>query len=163
MKAKLSLLLLPLLAGCVEYMEEVESDFTACPKVEIRQEDKAIVQKGGGYDLFKIEMVGYNGHCYFDERVQKDKAVVAPKFKITRLSNTNVEDVHFSYYLETYEGPTRFLGKKTYFALVRMPKGSFESYYTPDGGELSVPAGKYDFEMFAGLNATLQDSEYKVK
>ena len=163
MKTKLSLLIFPLIAGCVSYSQETYEDLGACPKVQIRQEDRSIIQKAGGRDLFKIEMVGYNGHCYYDERVQKDKAVVSPTFKITRLSDTNIEDVHFSYYLETYEGPARFLGKKTYFSEVRMPKGSFESYHTADGGELSVPAGEYDFEMYAGLNAVLQDSEYKTK
>jgi len=113
--------------------------------------------------LFKIEMIGYKGHCYFDERVQKNKAAVAPRFKIVRLRNSNVEDVHFSYYLETFEGPTRFLGQKTYFAAARMPKGSYEMYYSPEFGELSVPAGEYDFDMYAGLKAITQDSEYKVK
>jgi len=162
MKLYLPLFMCLTLVGCASD-EMGYTDLNACPKVQIRQDDKAIVQTAYGKDLFKIEMIGYDGHCYFDERLDKDKAVVSPRFKIVRLTDTNVEDVHFSYYLETYEGPVRFLGKKTYFAAVRMPKGSFEMFYSDEGRELSVPAGRYDFDMYAGLYAVKADSERKAK
>ena len=161
MKAHFSILLLPLVVACGTHNDG--DLLVACPKVKIRTEDKAIIQTAGGQDLFKIEMIGYNGHCYFDEHILKDKAVVTPKFKITRLEDTNVEDVHFSYYVETAEGPSKFLGKKTYFAEVRMPKGSYESYYTPNSGELSFAPGVNDFDMYAGMYAVKADSEYAVK
>lgn len=166
MKAKLSLLFVVLTTACM-YQPQFEAyegeELGSCPRVQIRLDDRTIIQKAGGKDLFKIEMVAYEGHCYYDERIEKDKAVVSPKFKITRLTDTNVEDVHFSYYLETAEGPTKFLGKKTYFGEVRMPKGSFESYYTPEPGELSFKAGSGKVEMYIGLYAIKADSEYKTK
>ena len=171
MKTKILMTLMPVLCGCVylngyqdEYQDTgVPSLNTACPVVQIKDEDKAIIQKAGDVELFKIEITGYDGSCYYDERLYKDKAVVAPHFKITRLAYTNVEDVHFSYYMQTAEGPSRFLGKKTYFAEVRMPKGAFESRYTPSSNELSIPAGEHDIDMYIGLNAVKADSEYKIK
>ena len=167
MKTKNLFLSLLLIAGCASQVGYVPEDdlspLTACPKVKIKVEDKAIIQKAAGMDLFKIELTGYEGNCYYDARISKNKAVVSPRFKITRLTNNHVEDVHFSYYLETVEGPTRFLGKKTYFAEVNMITGVNEIVYTASAGELSAPIGKHDVDMYIGLNAVPEDSEYKVK
>lgn len=169
MKTKYLFLSLFLLAGCAgqnNYVDGGDYDVASlgvCPKVEIKSEDKAIIQKAGGVDLFKIEVVGYDGSCYYDMRVLRTKAVVSPRFKITRLTDTNVEDIHFSYYLQTAEGPTRFLGKKTYFSEVGMLKGVYEIMYTAPSGELSIPAGKGDVDIYVGINAVKEDSEYKVK
>jgi len=169
MKTKQIFLSLLLMGGCATQNEYVSggdydlSSFDVCPKVEIKSEDKAIIQKAGGKDLFEIELVGYQGNCYYDKRISKNKAVVAPQFKIKRLSDTNVEDIHFSYYLQTVEGPTRFLGKKTYYATVNMIKGVQEIIYDANAGELTAPLGQYDVDVYIGLNAILADSDYKVK
>ncbi len=163
MKTKILMIASAFLASCapVDYYEPESLD--SCPKVQIDGANKSIIQKAAGYDLFKIEVVGYDGHCYFDERVSKVKAVVAPRFRVTRLDDTSVEDVHFSYYIETAEGPARFLGKKTYFTEVKLPKGAKEAYHTPKPGELSVPAGEHEADIYVGLYAIRADSEYKTK
>ena len=169
MKTKSLIMSLLLIASCATENEYVEGgnydvgSLGVCPKVEVKKEDKAIIQKAGGVNLFKIEVVGYAGNCYYDERISKEKAVVTPKFKITRLSDTNVEDVHFSYYLETAVGPTRFLGKKTYFAQTHMIKGVNEMLYTASFGELSIQPEERDVDIYVGLNANADDSEYRVK
>lgn len=170
MNKKILVLSMFLAAGCAtqyDYVEGGEDDlagsFKVCPKVEIKQADKAIIQTASGQDLFKIEAVGYTGNCYYDKRVLKEKAVVFPQFKITRLTNNHVEDIHFSYYLETVEGPSRFLGKKTYFAKANMIVGVNEIIYTAKPGELSIPASGYDIDMYLGLNAWTEELEYKVK
>ena len=72
-------------------------DIDACPKVHIRQNDTKIVQIDEYHELFTIEAVGYEGHCYYNKKLGKDKAVVKPKFKITRMEESDVTDVHFSY------------------------------------------------------------------
>lgn len=165
MKTKLSLILLTFLtAGCAWWQN---SDYHApktCPKVRIKAEDNAIQQFVGGQNLFEIKMIGSSGYCYYDEKALQTKAVVRPIFHLTRLSESNVEDVHFSYYLETAEGPARFLGKKTYFAEVRMTKGVWNmDWQAPESDGISVPAGEYDVEMYAGLYAVKADSEEKVQ
>ena len=115
-------------------------------------------------ELFSVKAVGYEGFCYFNEKVQKDRAVVKPRFRITRLEDSDVTDVQFSYYLETVEGPEGFLGKKTYFASVNVPQGVNEVEFTADIGELSIPQpGTYNLDLFLGLVANGYDLEYKRK
>lgn len=162
MKTKILMIMTAFLASCsqVDYYEPESLD--SCPKVQIDSSNQSIIQKAGGYNLFKIEVVGYDGHCYYDERVKKVKAVVSPRFRVTRLDDTSVEDVHFSYYIETAEGPARFLGKKTYFTEVKLPKGGKEAYHTPNPGELSIPVGENEADIFVGLYAIRADSEYKA-
>ncbi len=139
-------------------------DVDACPKVHIRQDDVKIVQVADYRELFSVKAVGYEGFCYFNEKVQKDRAVVKPRFRITRLEDSDVTDVQFSYYLETVEGPEGFLGKKTYFASVNVPQGVNEVEFTADIGELSIPQpGTYNLDLFLGLVANGYDLEYKRK
>lgn len=139
-------------------------DVQGCPKVHIRHDDVKIVQKENYQELFEIKAVGYEGFCYFNEKVEKDRAVVKPKFKVVRLSDSDVTDVQFSYYLETVEGPTSFLGRKTYFASANIPVGVNEMEFTADAGELTIPVpGTYDLDIFLGLIANAYDLEYKKK
>ncbi len=162
MKTKLSLFLLALLTvGCYQVDEYLP--IKTCPKVQIKAQDKTIKQYAGSQNLFEIEMVSYIGHCYYDEKAGQTKAVVTPIFQIKRLSESNVEDLHFSYYLETAEGPARFLGKKTYFAAVHMPKGVWNiSWRGKQSDGISIPDGQYHVDMYAGLYAIKADSEEKV-
>lgn len=136
---------------------------SSCPTVAVRPEHKKIVQFQDQRQAFLIEIIGHEGHCYFDENTLKDKAVVSPRLKITRLSNTNVEDVHVSYYLETNKGPAEYLGQKTFFTTVLMPKGVNEIYYTPAKGELTAPLGKYQPDIYVGLNEDKADLQERVK
>ena len=76
-------------ADDTSYLKDVEG----CPKIHIREDDVKIVQKEDYQELFEIKAVGYEGFCYFNEKVEKDRAVVKPKFKVTRLSDSDVTDV----------------------------------------------------------------------
>ena len=147
-------------ADDTSYLKDVEG----CPKIHIREDDVKIVQQENYQELFEIKAVGYEGFCYFNEKVEKDRAVVKPKFKVTRLNDSDVTDVRFSYYLEAVEGPTSFLGRKTYFAKASMPVGVNEMEFTADAGELTIPVpGTYDLDIFLGLIANAYDLEYKKK
>lgn len=176
MKTKLSVLILSLLviacanndnnnrlivqAGKNEtsYLKDVEG----CPKVHVRREDAAIVQKEDGIPAFEIVATGYNGYCYFNEKINRDKAIISPKFKISRLSDTDITDVHFSYYLETAEGPKCYLGKKTFFAKVSIPKGTKEMEYIAPKSEMVIaPSGTYDLDVYMGLYEDISDLQYK--
>lgn len=141
-----------------EYLKDVE----VCPKVHIRRNDATLTQKQGKNPVFKIEASSYSGFCYFNEDTQTQKAVVKPQFKIVRLSNEDITDVHFSYYLETAEGPTAYLGKKTYFAKVSVPVDVKEISYTAEAAELTVPKqGTYDLDVYFGLNADISELQFK--
>lgn len=135
---------------------------SGCPKVHIRNNDVLVVQSAEYKDIFEIKAVGYEGFCYFNEKVGKDRAVIKPKFKIKRLNPSDIDDVQFSYYLETVEGPKNFLGQKTYFASLNIPQSVEEIFYVADGGELSIPQpGTYDLDIYLGLKVNPYDSEHK--
>ena len=173
MKIKLCLMMMLVLASCSnndnhyviragETETEYLKDINACPKVHIRRNDAVLIQKEGDVKAFEIAAVGYSGYCYFNENVNKHRAVVIPKFKIVRLSDTDITDVHFSYYLETVEGPEAYLGEKTYFAEVKIEKNAQEKIYTAPTEELSVPKqGTYDLDVYLGLNDDISDLQFK--
>lgn len=141
-----------------EYLKDVE----ACPKVHIRRNDSKLTQKQGSQPVFIIEALGYTGSCYFNKATNQQRAIIKPTFKIVRLSNVDITDIHFAYYLETAEGPKEYLGKKTYFAEVTIPVGVKEINYTADAAELSIPAsGKYDLDVYFGLNEDISDLQFK--
>lgn len=137
-------------------------DIDGCPKIHIRRDDAAIVQKENKKPVFEIIASGYDGHCYFNEKINRDKAVVSPKFKIVRLSDTDVTDIHFSYYLETAEGPNCYLGKKTFFATTSIPQGAKEiEYFAPKSEIVIAPSGSYDLDVYMGLYEDISDLQYK--
>ncbi len=138
------------------------ADVEGCPKVHIRSKNKKIIQKEGRSGIFEITAVGYEGFCKYNEKLCRDQATVMPKFRIRRLSPSDVTDVHISYFLETVEGPVKYLGRKTYFASTTIPEGVNEIYFTAEGGELSIPQpGTYNLDIYLGLNADRYDMEVK--
>ena len=141
-----------------EYLKDVE----VCPKIHIRRNDAKVIQKQEKQAAFEIEAVGYSGSCYFNKVTNQQRAIVKPTFKIVRLNNKNISDIHFSYYLETVKGPKEYLGKKTYFAQVSMPIGVKEVSYIADVSELSIPkVGSYDLDMYLGLNEDAAELQFK--
>ena len=173
MKIKLCLMMMLVLSACSnndshyvvkagESETEYLKDINACPKVHIRRNDAVLIQEEGENKAFEIIATGYSGHCYFNENIYKDRAVIQPKFKIVRLSDTDITDVHFSYYLETVEGPAAYLGRKTYHAEVSIEKNVHEKEYTAPAAELSVPAqGTYDLDVYMGLNDDITELQFK--
>lgn len=138
------------------------ADVQGCPKIHIRNKDFRITQSEASRKLFAIEAVGYDGYCYYNEKTEKNKAVIQPRFKITRLNPSDVNDVHFSYYLETAEGPEQYLGKKTFFAEAKLVPNEKELMFTDRKRELIIPEpGTKDLDVYMGLYARKIDSESK--
>lgn len=138
------------------------ADVEGCPKVHIRNKNKKIVQKEGRREIFEIAVVGYEGFCKYSEKLCRDQATVMPKFRVRRLSPSDITDVQISYFLETVEGPAKYLGRKTYFASVSIPEGMNEMYFTAEGGQLSIPQpGTYNLDIYLGLNADRFDMEFR--
>lgn len=137
-------------------------DIQACPKVHIRRPDIKIIQKSDYKEIFEIKATGYEGFCYYNEKAENNRAIVKPKFQITRLSESDVTDVNFSYYLETVEGPAGYLGRKTYFASAKIPVGVKNMDYTANAGELTIPVpGTYNLDIYLGLNIDRYNLEFK--
>lgn len=151
-------LTLILVASCQNYSQR------SCPNAQISRDTAYIIQKSQVAEDFSIELVGTDGYCYYDEKIKHDKAVVAPIFKIKRLSPNGQTDIMFSYYTKTIKGPPEYLGTKTHFVTVLMPKDVDELQYTGKQTEVRIPAGmKYDYDIILGLALSKADYDYNQK
>lgn len=165
----LPLLLLACTSKQTNFIIDADSDDTSyladvegCPKVHIRPANAVITQSDSLGKIFKVSIAGYQGYCYTNEKNGKYKAVVKPRFEIERLNDSDVTDVHISYYLETVEGPTSYLGRKTYFTTVSVPQEAQFFEHVAQGGELSIPpSGTYNNDLYLGLKTDRFDLEEK--
>ncbi len=137
------------------------SDDMMCPRVVIPRDTAYLTQIVNYREKFQISLVGYEGHCYFDTRVNRDKAVINPVFKIKRLRRSDETDVHFAYYTETVKGPPAYLGKKTYYMAVAVPADETETTYTAPSIEVKIPPEmKYEFDINLGLVISPEEAKY---
>ncbi len=135
-----------------------------CPRVNIPRDSSYLTQIVNYREEFQISLIGYEGHCYFDTRVNRDKAVINPTFKIKRLRKSDETDVHFAYYTETIKGPPAYLGKKTYYLSVTIPENEKELIYTADSVEVKIPPEmKYEFDINLGLYITPEEAKYNQR
>lgn len=135
-----------------------------CPRVNIPRDSSYLTQIVNYREEFQISLIGYEGHCYFDTRVNRDKAVINPVFKIKRLRKSDETDVHFAYYTETIKGPPAYLGKKTYYLSVTIPENEKELTYTADSVEVKIPPKmKYEFDINLGLHITQEEAKYNQR
>ncbi len=137
------------------------SDEAICPRVVIPRDTAYLTQIVNYREEFQISLLGYEGHCYFDTRVNRDKAVINPVFKIKRLRKSDETDVHFAYYTETVKGPPAYLGKKTYYLAVTLAFDETEKIYTAPAVEVKIPPEmKYEFDINLGLVISPEEMRY---
>lgn len=135
-----------------------------CPRAFIPRSDSYLIQKGADKEDFMIELIGFDGYCYFDNGIKHDKAIVTPIFKITRLSPSDETDVMFSFYAETIKGPPEYLGKKTYYETISVPLNKREIEFKGKQAELRIPPEmKYEFDINLGLNLGNEDRKYNQR
>lgn len=147
-----------LLSACQGYVEKL------CPRVIIPRDTSYLTQVVNYYEEFQISVVGFDGYCYFDNRVNRTKGVINPIFKVKRLRPSDETDVHFAYYTETIKGPPAYLGKKTYYLTVTIPAGELETTYKAPPVEVKVPENmKYDFDINLGLVQSPEESKYNKR
>ncbi|MDR1694724.1 MAG: hypothetical protein LBR70_06020 [Lactobacillaceae bacterium] len=152
-----------LISACGSWGEQSETQ-RICPSVLITRNDAYLVQKGLNHEEFNIELIGYEGYCYYDTRISHDKAVVTPIFKIKRLRPNDETDIMFSFYAETVKGPPEYLGKKTYFEKAEIPVDIIETEYRGQQAEVRIPPNmRYEFDINLGLNIAKKDKEYNKR
>ena len=134
----------------------------SCPAVIILRDVAYVTQKVNHKDDFRIELTGFSGYCYFDERVNRRKAVITPQFEVRRLRRKLDEtDVDFEYFTETVKGPPEYLGKKHYFGHVTIPFNQREMVFSGKPLELKIPNQDYGrFEILLGLELTPEEQKY---
>ena len=161
MKRLLSLLCL-VLVGCSS-SEPVfyEGRGEVCPQVQIIRNESYLSQFIGYKEQFQISIDGYEGYCYYDDVLDRYRAVIRPTFKIKRLSRSPETDVRFSYYTETVKGPTEYLGKKTYYATVHIGANELETYYTAPEVKVFIPKTMIkDYDVNLGLWISPEEAKY---
>lgn len=145
------------LAGC---MSEFNSGIL-CPRVEIPRETAYLTQIVRYKDQFQVELTGYTGYCWFDKRVNRNKASLTPEFVVRRLRPSPDTSVDFSYYTETLQGPPEYLGRRTYFETVDIAAAETEKKFSGKTVELKVPDfEEYKFTIELGLVLSPEELKY---
>lgn len=128
-----------------------------CPQVQIMRNESYLTQYANYQETFQISISGYEGYCYYEDKVERYRAVVTPIFKIRRLRPSDETDVRFSYYTETVQGPPEYIGKKTYFANAHIKKSEKETYYKGEEAKVFIPSemvGNYDVNLGLWISPT---------
>lgn len=148
-----------LLTSCV-----LEEPYHYCPFVTIRRQDAHLIQKANYQDDFDVELKGFEGYCYFDSRVRREKARITPVFVVTKLRNTDETNVQFSWFAQTIKGPPEYIGKYTYFADVHIKQGERSVEVKGKEVELKVPNEMMnDFPIYMGLALSKQEKDYNQR
>lgn len=154
-------LILFLASGCSSSIPE---GYRQCPLVTIKREDARLIQIVNYRDNFEVELIGFEGFCYFDTRVKQEKARITPIFVVNKLRNTDESDVQFSWFTNTIKGPPAYLGKKSYFVETSLQKGERRKEFKGAQVEVKIPVDMmYEFEIFAGLELSPKEKQYNQR
>lgn len=162
LKKYLAMIAVTFLSSCSLFDNKEGGSF--CPNVIINR-DEAYVTKIVNYRSdFLIELTGYSGYCFFDDRVNRNKAVITPEFKITRLRKSDETEVQFGFFTETLQGPPEYLGRKNYPASVIIPLNQIEKSFTGPSLTLKVPnMDEYRFQILLGLAMSVEERKYNER
>lgn len=142
----------------------VPEGYRQCPLVSIKREDARLIQIVNYQDNFEIELIGFEGFCYYDTRVNQEKAKITPIFEIKKLRDTDESDVQFSWFTNTIKGPPEFLGKKAYFVETSLSANQKYKKFKGKQVEVKIPQDMmYEFEIFAGLEISPQEKKYNQR
>ena len=129
-----------------------------CPNVQITPEFSRMTIMAGKQPEAKVELIGYEGYCRTDARNQA-KAVVAPIFEGSRLTENSDKKVRFSYYSDTGSNKVALLGKEKYSVVVDAPKVGEKIMYQGDYIELRIPEDQPGYPIKLGL--MLSNAQYR--
>ncbi len=148
------------LGGCSSWFGG-DSDVRMCPNVQIVRNNSYLTQVVNYKESFQISVSGYEGFCFYDNHLQRNRAVIRPIFKIKRLRPSDETDVRFSYYTETIKGPPEYLGKKTYHITVHIKSDELETEYMgPEAFVFIPPNMLYDYDINLGLWISPEEDKY---
>lgn len=133
-----------------------------CPNVVINRAEAYLSQIQGYTNPFKIELYGYEGYCWFDAKTKQPKASLTPLFKLIRLDGGKAEAfVMFDWFYRTSEGPTAFLGEKTFAEQTTVPASTQVYKFRGKAVNVRVPTLEDSiFQINLGLRMTNQEKQY---
>ena len=129
-----------------------------CPNVQIVPEFSRLTNMAGKQEESKIELIGYEGYCRTDARNQT-KAVIAPIFEISRLTEASDIRVRFSYYTDTGSNKIVMLGKEKHSVEVNIPNVGEKVMYQGDYIEIRIPNDQPGYPIKMGL--MLSNAQYR--
>lgn len=145
-----------MLSSCAADRQEAFVHY--CPNVQIVPEFSRMTIMAGKQPEAKVELIGYEGYCRTDIRNQA-KAVVAPIFEVSRLTENSDKRVRFSYYTDTGSNKVVMLGKERYSVIVDAPKVGEKIMYQGDYIELRIPEDQPGYPIKLGL--MLSNAQYR--
>lgn len=158
------LIALFLLGACRETMLSLDPADTSCPQVQIMRNDAYLTQYVNYKETFQINLTGYEGYCYYEENVERYRAVIRPIFTIKRLRPSDETDVRFSYYTETVKGPPAYLGKKTHFVTAKIGLNELETEYKGSDAYVYIPSViADDYDVRLGLWISPNERRYNQR
>ena len=157
MKKYLFCIMMLLLGSCSSALREV--DFH-CPQIVVPAAKSYLTQMTGNTDNFRIELIGYDGYCYIENRAPRRYAVITPKFLATRLHNSDETKLDFTYYTEIVQGPPEFLGKQTYFASADLALNAQNVTFSGRPVKVKIPLDRDDTEIILGLDVSEAEDNY---
>ncbi len=135
-------------------------EYNMCPRVQISRDNSYLTQVVNYKEQFQISLIGFEGFCYFDSKVNQQKARVSALFEIKRLRPSDENAVDFAYYTSSVKGPKEFLGKKTYYEHVEIPADKKLVEYKSQPVDIRIPENmKYSFDIYLGM--VISPEEYK--
>lgn len=129
-----------------------------CPNVQIVPEFSRMTIMAGKQPEAKVELIGYEGYCRTDIRNQA-KAVIAPIFEVSRLTENSDKKVRFSYYTDTPTTKVATLGKERYSVAVDVPNVGEKLMYQGEYIELQIPENRPGYPIKLGL--MLSNAQYR--
>lgn len=99
-----------------------------------------------------------------NEKAGRNYGYVTPLFNIQRLKDTDETDVDFSFYIETRQGPPKYLGRKTYSAYVTLGEHEKEKSFKGPTVKVLIPENDYeDFEVLLGIDLSREEYLYNQR
>ena len=161
---KISPLCILFLSGCSVLFGDNNSDINVCPQVQIVRDQSYLSQVVNYKETFQISIIGYEGFCYYDKKLERNRAMINPIFKIKRLRPSDETDVRFSYYTETVQGPPEYIGKKTYHLNVHIAEDELEKKYTANAVSVFIPPEMlYGYDINLGLWISPEEARYNQR
>lgn len=135
-----------------------------CPNVVIPRASAYVTQKVNSRDEFQIQLTGFEGYCYFDKKVNRQKAVITPLFEIIKLRMVDESELSFNFFTQTIKGPPAYLGKWVHPVTATIPLNEKFVKFKGNPVELKIPnENPYGFEIMLGLQLSNEEKLYNSR